>query len=167
MSSAALDCPLLYIKRRTNIHTSYLSCRQSSSYTYTSALFHRRKLLCSHVFHHSSPWSGISVCVIHHTSDHSQHPYIMQDIQPTASPHTQRSQCYVRGSSLVDEVFNDSDQMMVRSAAKHITFIASNLKLLLRHQKYCDPESTQSTVQVCEQQRNFVSSLTCVFFAGD
>ena len=68
---------------------------------------------------------------------------------------------------LVDEVFNDSDQMMVRSAAKHITFIASNLKLLLRHQKYCDPESTQSTVQVCEQQRNFVSSLTCVFFAGD
>ena len=71
------------------------------------------------------------------------------------------------GSSLVDEVFNDSDQMMVRSAAKHITFIASNLKLLLRHQKYCDPESTQSTVQVCEQQRNFVSSLTCVFFAGD
>ena len=68
------------------------------------------------------------------------------------------------GSRLVDEVFNDSDQMMVRSAAKHITFIASNLKLLLRHQKYCDPESTQSTVQVCEQQRNFVSSLTCVCF---
>ena len=32
--------------------------------------------------------------------------------------------------SLVDEVFNDSDQMMVRSAAKHITFIAFTLKLL-------------------------------------
>ena len=139
MSSHAMDCPLLYIIAHTYIHASYLLRRTSPLHLYyTSSVcaISHKKALMHLIIHHTGQAYLYMLYIIHQTTQSIlilcntyNHKRLIRSGTHIRTP---KSRCYMKWGRMFDEVFNCATrlhQMMVRSAAKHITFIAFNLKL--------------------------------------
>ena len=135
MSSHAMDCPLLYIIAHTYIHASYLLRRTSPLhlyYTSSACAISHKKALMYLTIHHTGI-SGISVYDLYIIHQTTQSILILCNTNIHKYGRTSVLQ-KVDVIFLVDEVFNCTRRllypMMVRSPAKHITFIAFTLKLV-------------------------------------
>ena len=136
VSSHTLDCPLLYIIAHTSLHASYLLRRTSPLYLYykSSALFHTRKLSCIWPFITLVYRAYLYMTYTSYIRPLRASLYYATDTTTNMArlPYSKKSMLHSSSMKCLTTLRTRLllCQMMVRSLAKHITFIAFTLKLL-------------------------------------